>query len=232
VLRLRWLTLLTDDPEGLDARITRDLGLSRCAFDPELEGFGVSSAIDPVGPDRFLEVCAPVREGTSAARRLERAGQGVYMVIFQATDLEEHRPRLERHGIRVVAEFDRPQARGRWASLHLHPADTGAALLSLDVSDPPEDFTVVEGPWREHVRTDVVTDLAGLEVHGTDPAALAERWAAATGAPLRDGSLLLDDARIAFRPGTDGVATVLLDAREDRDLDLGGVRFVLRRPTT
>ncbi|WP_345384483.1 VOC family protein [Pseudonocardia yuanmonensis] len=230
MLRLRWLTLLTGDPEGLDDRITRDLGLSRCTFDPELEGFGVSSAVHPLGPDRFLEVCAPVREGTSAARRLAKAGDGVYMVIFQVGGLADHRRRLAEHGIRVVAEFDRPQTRGRWASLHLHPADTGAALLSLDVSEPPEDFTVVEGPWREHVRTEVVTDLAGLEVHGSDPAALAERWSAATGAALRDGTLLLDDARIAFREGSEGAATVLLDAREDRDLDLGGVRFVLRRP--
>jgi hypothetical protein len=232
VLRLRWLTLLTGDPEGLDDRITRDLGLSRCTVEPELEGFGVSSAVYPLGRDRFLEVCAPVRDGTAAARRLERAGEGVYMVILQVAELTEHRARLAEHGIRVVAEFDRPQTRGRWASLHLHPADTGAALLSLDVSDPPDDFTVVEGPWREHVRTDVVVDLAGIEVLGSDPALLAERWAAATGAPLRDGGLLLDDARIAFREGAaDGVTTVLLDAHEDRDLNLGGVRFVLRRPT-
>jgi hypothetical protein len=231
VLRLRWLTLLTGDPEALDARITRDLGLSRCTVDAELEGFGVSSAVYPLGPDRFLEVCAPVRSGTAAARRLERAGDGVYMVILQVAGLAEHRARLAEHGIRVVAEFDRPQTRGRWASLHLHPADTGAALLSLDVSDPPADFTVVEGPWREHVRTDVLTDLAGIEVQGPDPAALAGRWAAATGAPLDDGGLLLDDARIAFGPGAERVRTVLLDAHEDRDLDLGGVRFVLRRPT-
>ncbi|MCE3551288.1 VOC family protein [Pseudonocardia sp. RS11V-5] len=226
MLRLRWLTLLTGDPEALDARITGDLGLSRCAFEAELEGFGVSSAIYPLGPDRFLEVCAPVREGTSAARRLERAGEGMYMVIVQVGDLDGQRERLAAHGIRVVAEFDRPQTRGRWASLHLHPADTGAALLSLDVSDPPEDFTVVEGPWREHVRTGVVTDLRGIEVVGP-----AERWAAATGAPLDGAILRLDDATVTFRDGpAEAVTTVLLEAREDREVDLGGVRFVLRRP--
>ncbi|MCE0763190.1 VOC family protein [Pseudonocardia kujensis] len=123
--RLRRPTLLTGDPEALDARIAGDLGLSRCSFEAELEGFGVSSAIYPLGRDRFLEVCAAVREGTSAARRLERAGEGMSMVILQVADLEGQRERLAGHGIRVVAEFDRPQTRGRWASRHLHPADTG-----------------------------------------------------------------------------------------------------------
>ena len=221
--RLRWLTLLTGDPEALDARITQDLGLSRCSVEAELEDFGVSSAIYPLGTDRFLEVCAPVRSGTSAARRLERAGEGMYMVILQVGDLDGQRGRLAEHGIRVVAEFDRPQTRGRWASLHLHPADTGAALLSLDVSDPPEDFTVVEGPWWDHVRTDVVTDLLGLGI-----AAPGERWAAATGAGLDGDTLRLDDATITFR---DGPTTVLLAGPEDRDLHLGDVEFRVRRNT-
>jgi hypothetical protein len=215
MLRLRWLTLLAADPE---LGVADALGLSRCSFDEELEGFGVSSAVYPLGPDRFLEVCAPVRPGSSAARRLDRAGEGLYMAIFQVDTLE--RDRLAAAGIRVVAEFDRAQTRGRWASLHLHPADTGGALLSLDVSDPPDDFTVVEGDWRSHVRTDVVTDLRGLEID-----APAERWAAATGGTLDGATLALDDAVVTFRPGP---ARVLLSGPADRDLTLGGVEFSIR----
>ncbi|MCE0763191.1 hypothetical protein LWC35_09750 [Pseudonocardia kujensis] len=71
-----------------------------------------------------------------------------------------------------------------------------------------------------------MTDLRGIEVVGP-----AGRWAAATGAPLDGDTLRLDDATATFRGGpVEAVTTVLLEARADRELDLGGVRFVLRRP--
>ncbi|WP_246394077.1 hypothetical protein [Pseudonocardia pini] len=42
----------------------------------------------------------------------------------------------------------------------------------------------------------------------------------------------LDDATIAFREGpVEAVTAVLLEGREDRDPDLGGVRVALRRHT-
>lgn len=46
----------------------------------------------------------------------------------------------------------------------------------------------------------------------------------ATGAPLSVDTVQLDDATVAFREGP-------VEGREDRDLDLGGVRFDLRRHT-
>jgi hypothetical protein len=231
--RLRWITLLTGDADGLRAEVVRRLGLSECSYEAEVDGFGISSALFPIGRDRFLEVCGPVVDDCPAARRLRGHGQCVYMAIVQVDELESHRHRLRQRGTRIVLELDEEHPRGRYRSIHLHPRDTGAALLSFDVSRPPEDFVVVDGPWRDHVRTGVVDDVVGMELTGPDEVALGRRWAEVLDVDLHGDGLRLDDAVIRFRRGAspERVDTILLHAADRRrvgeEFELAGTRVEL-----
>jgi hypothetical protein len=66
----------------------------------------------PIG-DTFIEVVAPVEEGTTAGRLLDkRGGDGGYMAIFQVDDIAAARANAERLGVRVVARFDGDPPRG------------------------------------------------------------------------------------------------------------------------
>jgi hypothetical protein len=89
--------------------------------------------------------------------------------------------------------------------------------------------------WHEHVRTDVVSAIAGVVISANDPAAMAARWAEALDAPL-DGptTIKLADAVLRFEPAGprgEGVDGLLLQASDrsragDR-LDLVGVTIEL-----
>lgn len=224
---LRWITLLTGKPAEVCEQAVAHLGLSRCFAEDEVMGFGLSSAVFPLGVDQFLEISAPVRDDASPARHLHRAGPGVYMLVVEVDDLDPHRQRLEDEGlVRVVGEFDEQFPRGRWQSLHLHPRDVGGAIVSLDSSDPPDDFAGMPAPWREHVRPGVADAMVAVELGGPDPVALAGRWSAALGVPARGSMLTLDGAELRFtrNDGPDRVLAVELHAT---DRDRAGTEFTL-----
>jgi hypothetical protein len=159
----------------------------------------------PIGTS-FLEVVSPTREGTTAGRLLERrGGDGGYMVIVQTDDLEADRKRMAELGIRVVWQVKLPDAQ----TIHLHPRDVGAAIVSLDAMTPPESWRWAGPDWKKHVRSDVTRALAGAEIQAMEPAALAERWSqvfARRATPQADGSfeLALDVGRLRFVPARDG----------------------------
>lgn len=216
MLRLRWITLLAGSSDEVCEQVVEHLGLSRCHHEPEVMNFGLSSTVFPLGVDQFLEVSAPVRDDASPARQLRRGGPGVYMLVFQVDELESHRHRLSRERVRIVGDFDEQFPRGRWRSLHLHPADVGGAIVSLDTSDPADDFTAVPVPWRAHVRSQVAGGLVGVELHGADPDALSRRWSAALGVTRRNSVLRLDEAelRCVRGEGPDRVGVVELRATD------------------
>jgi hypothetical protein len=205
-------------------------GLEVSLRDPGVAEFGLHNAVMPVG-DTFLEVVSPVREHTSAGRLLERrGGDGGYMVIFQSDDLERDRRRIDELGIRVVWEIALPDA----ATLHLHPRDVGAAIVSLDAMNPPTSWRWAGPDWERSMRTGVVQRIAGVEVQGADPATLATRWSEVLLASAEwDGEseyttrLEEDGARVRFVPDRDGrgagVAAVLLETT-DPERALGAAR--------
>ena len=103
--------------------------------DPGVAYFGLRNAVMPLG-DTFVEVVSPVQEGTAAGRFLDRRGDGAYMAMFQIEDLSGARERAAALGVREVwaGDFDDISA------VHLHPADIGAAIVSLDRPVPPESW--------------------------------------------------------------------------------------------
>jgi hypothetical protein len=250
-MRLRQIALVARDLEPVVRDLTSVLGLGEAFADPGVGEFGLHNAVFPIG-DTFLEVVSPTKEETTAGRLLERrGGDGGYMVIFQTDDLERARKHVDQLGIRVVWEVSLPDA----ATLHLHPRDVGAAIVSLDAMDPAPSWRWAGPGWEERSRTDVVKRITGVELQSENPAALAERWSELLEQPAEwEGNtsytitLPEDGAQIRFRPASDGrgegVAAVMLEAADAaaaekaaeerglpvdaREITLCGTRFLLR----
>lgn len=192
-MRLRQIALVARDLAAAKADIAAVLGLGGAYADPGVGKYGLHNAVWPIG-DTFLEVVSPVREGTTAGRLLDkRGGDGGYMAIFQTPDLPAARARIAAEGVRVVDQFDGEGV----AFTHLHPKDTGGAIVSVDAMVPPERWEWGGPDWRSQVRTEVATAIVGAELQADDPDALSARWAAVLG-------LSRERAGEAWRLATDG----------------------------
>jgi hypothetical protein len=202
MLRLRQVALVAHDLAAAEAEIEAALGVQRCFRDPGVAAFGLHNALFPIG-DTFLEIVSPTEDGTTAGRLLERrGGDGGYMVLVQTADLDAARRRIEAARARIVYT-----AEGRTITgLHLHPRDIGGAIVSIDQSEPAEDWEWAGPSWRDHVRTDTVRDLAAVEIQAEDPPSMAARWAEVLGGSVGgDGATLaFDQGAARFVPVTDG----------------------------
>jgi hypothetical protein len=99
--------------------------------------------------------------------------------------------------------------------LHLHPADVGGAILSIDQAATWGEWPWAGPEWRDHVRSDVVTEVLAVEIEANDPVAMAARWADVLGRPAIDQVIALDEGEIRFVPAGergDGVAGFALRA--------------------
>ena len=201
-MRLRQIALVGQDLEAARAEITDVLGLGAAYADPGVGKYGLHNAVWPVG-DTFLEVVSPTREGTTAGRLLEkRQGDGGYMVILQTDDLAGARARVAEQGVRIADQFDGDGV----AFTHLHPKDTGGAIVSVDWMAPRERWAWGGPDWQANVKTDTSLEIVGAEVQANDPAAMAKRWGEVLGLAARpDGlSLALDGGEIRFVASEDG----------------------------
>jgi hypothetical protein len=194
-MRLRQVVIAARDLEETVAHLTAVFGLDVSFRDPAVAEFGLVNAVMPVG-DTFLEVVSPVA-GTAPARRfIDRNGDGGYMVILQSERLDEDRRRLEALGVRVVWKADLDDIRGT----HLHPADVGGAILSIDDARPAASWRWAGPGWERCARTEVAETIVGVELAAPDPEALAARWSRVLDRPVkRPGPGRLE---ITLAPGT------------------------------
>jgi glyoxalase-like protein len=219
-LRLRQVALVARQLAPVVAELREIFAIEVAHRDPAVATFGLENAVFPVG-NQFLEVVAPMREGTAAGRYLERrGGDGGYMVILQCSDHLAWKRHATALGIRRAFEQDEPEYR----MMQLHPRDTGGSFLEIDEQIGGEDM---DGPWqpagpkwRDAVRTRVVRGIAAVEIQSPEPRKLAERWGTILRVAVetaRDGAyeLRLDNATIRFVAETDG-----------RGEGLGGVDLV------
>ena len=136
------------------------------------------------------------------------------MVILQCPDALKERERIMDLGIRSVFNIDRESYR----ATHFHPKDVGGFLLSIDSVEPEEDYTAEmcmwepAGPdWKEAVRTDVVSELAGVELQSDSPGNLAALWSRILDLPATGENgrykIGLRNAVIRFVAATDGRGT-------------------------
>lgn len=231
-MRLRQVVLAAADITATEAAIVDAFGLSLCYRDPGVAKFGLRNAVFPVG-HQLLEVVSPVEEGTTAGRLLtKRGGDTGYMVILEVDDLDAMRDRIAAAGARIIVEAVEEGIVG----LHLHPADVGGAILSIDQPDTWDEWPWAGPEWRDHVRTDVVTDVVAVEIEANDPAIMAARWSVVLGRPVagEPPTIALDEGEIRFVPAGDrgeGVSAFELRAApgaESVDTVIAGTRLFSR----
>jgi hypothetical protein len=188
-MRLRQIVMVAADLAAAEGRIERELGLELCYRDPGVATFGLRNALFPIG-DQLLEVVSPTQPGTTAGRQLEkRGGDSGYMVILEVDDLAPLRERFAAHDARVVYEAVADGIVG----LHLHPADVGGAILSVDWADTWGEWPWAGPEWREHIRTDGVTEVLAVVIEANDPTAMAQRWGDLLGVQAADDVVALAD---------------------------------------
>ena len=210
-MRLRQFVFVAKDLKTAVVDIGATLGLAVCYNDPNVAEFGLNNALLPIGGD-LIEVVAPIKEGTTAGRYLERrGGDGGYMIIMECDDALAHRERIEALGVRAIWRHDDDDAH----ATHFHPADVPGAILSIDdmgpEGNPAEKLSRWKwaGPnWQEFVQTQDTEALVAVEIQAADPDALAKRWGEVLDLPVErvNGmpAVKLDNAHIRFSTDTDG----------------------------
>jgi hypothetical protein len=208
-IRLRQVALVAEKLAPVLDDLNAVFGLEVAFRDPGVATFGLENAVLPVGT-QFLEVVAPVKEGTAAGRYLNRRnGDGGYMVITHTDEHDRQRARVADLGVRSALEFDEEH----YHCLQLHPADTGGSFLEIDWQDGGEDPNGPWNPagrdWQKAKRTDVVSGISAVELQAGDPDSVAARWSEITEIDLGaddDGRpvLALDNAGVRFVPANDG----------------------------
>jgi Glyoxalase-like domain len=232
-VRLRQAVLVAAELEPVERALRDALGLDRPYRDPGVVEFGIVNAVFALG-DCFLEVIAPDRPGTAAGRYLERHGAGGYMAIFDLEELEAARARVAADGVRVIWRIDLPDISGT----HLHPADLGGAIVSIDRSDPYGSWRWGGPQWIGQVGVGARGKLAAITVAVREPASVAARWARTLGVALAESpepSLALDDGEVRFVTAADeraeGIVEITLAdvpalAELPDGIEIGGVRLL------
>ncbi|MDQ1394970.1 MAG: hypothetical protein QOG64_229 [Acidimicrobiaceae bacterium] len=230
-MRLRQVALVAQELEPVVEDLSRELGVGVTYRDPGVGEFGLHNALLTLG-DTFLEVVSPTKAGTTAGRYLERrGGDGGYMVILQCDDLDADRTRVADLGIRVVWSVDLPDMRGT----HLHPADVGGAILSLDWADPPAAWRWAGPDWQPND----AGEITAVDIQSDDPDKLAARWSEVLDRPVApsDGggvAIALDRGTIRFVAATDGrgdgVSGLEVGRGQGQDgtVDVAGIRLRFR----
>lgn len=221
--RLRQLVMAAWSLETADL-LAEVLGLGAPYIDPGVGVFDLENRVYAIG-DQFLEIVVPLKETAPAARFLERNGEGGYMVIFQTRDLASVRQRADDLGIRRVWNSDLKEI----SASHLHPADIGGAIVSVDEPRPAQSWLWAGPGWEAR---NVPGALTGAVLTSQEPETVAERWATVLGAPCAGGLIHLQGGSIEFHDGDEDrlsrfmislpdPAGIIARARE-RDLDVAG----------
>ena len=220
--------------EPVAAALQAGLSLGEPFCDPGVAAFGLTNAVFALG-DCFLEVVSPAQPDTAAGRYLARRGGDCgYMAMFDLEDLEGARARAEELGIRVVWRIDLPDISGN----HLHPADMGGAIVSLDRSRPYGTWRWGGPQWTGRTGAGAPGRLAGIAVAVSHPAAVAARWSHVLGVPVAEGQpvLHLDGTEVCFVAATDELTEGLVEIsvelppelrRRRAMIELSGVRVRL-----
>jgi Glyoxalase-like domain len=204
-LRIRQIVFAARNLAATVAQFETVLGLQVAYRDPGVGEFGLENAVMPIG-DQFLEVVSPTRGGTPASRHLERHSDSSYMLIFQTDDLARERARFERLGVRLVWQSEYPDIR----SVHLHPKDIGAAIVSLDEATPPESWRWAGPDWRNYVGRCGAQHVREVSIGAIDAAGMANRWATVLGteAPSKSNGtprIPIESGALTFHPNASDI---------------------------
>jgi hypothetical protein len=178
-LRLRQVCLVAPELEAAVEDIGAIFGLEVCHRSAGVEEFGLTNALFAAGTS-FIEVVAPLREGTAAGRFLERSGgRGGYMAIFDSSDPDAYLAPAAAIGVRTIFEIDRP---GAYRCIQFHPRDCRATMLDIERTAGGESLTgpwEPAGPrWQAYADTSTTRGISAIEVISPRPEDLAAHWSA------------------------------------------------------
>ena len=197
-------------------------GLPFVHRDPGVEAFGAANSLHAAG-DTFVELLAERDPGSAVGRHLERlGGDGGYMVIVQVDDLDAHLAHVGALGVRVVWSGGVDGIRGA----HLHPADVGGAIVSIDEADPPEAWPWCGPAWTGAAGPVEGEPITAIEMTAGDPTAAAARWAAVLDTTAEGTRVELPETTIGFVPRDDRpdrLVAITIPGIVERSL--GGVRL-------
>lgn len=248
-LRLRQIALVASDRDAITQQLCSVFDVRLAYQDPALGSLGLHNSLVAVN-DQFIEVVSPIRDNTTAERyRQRRGGDTGYMLIFQTNNHAKHKELVEKHNVRVVADFSAPG----FHNMQLHPADTGGVFFEIDQEDDLSKWHPAGKNWKDTVNTACVQSITGVDVACLDPERTAHRWSQLLDIPVAVGTncgrlkLRLGTETIRFVPAgergegletvdiaTSQKAGVLARARElslphdDSHVRIGGVTFVLK----
>ncbi len=230
-MRIRQVALIAQDLEKTIQQVQESLGIAVSFRDPGVEVFGLANAVFPIG-ETFLEVVSPETEDSAGRRYLDRrGGDSGYMVMLQTEDLAADRTRVAAAEFRVAWEVALDDA----AAIHLHPKDTGGAILSFDQMAERSAWRWAGPDWRSHMRTDRVCEIVGVDLEAAKPEVLAQRWSRALGIPVLNVSdkleIPLAGGVLRFEHGASDEGAIravelrVADPRAWRDVEICGVAF-------
>ncbi len=208
---LRQICLVAEKLAPVAADLEAVFGTPVCHVDSGVGKFGLENCLMAFGT-QFMEVVAPLKEGTAAGRYLQRrGGDGGYMVITQVVDKAEQeaiRANAAANKVRVAYDSDR----GDWHLMQLHPGDMRAAFLEVEwdsVGDVVGNWHPAGGTtWMPQASIGSVAAITGVELQSDEPEALAQHWARVAGlsAETRDGVpvVAFANATLKFVRATDG----------------------------
>ena len=204
-LRLRQVCLVAAELARQSALLQSIFGLQECYRDPNVAAYGLENVLFPIGTD-FIEIVAPLREGTAAGRFLARhRGRYGYMIIMDCDDPLARQAHCAQRGVRAAHTIEHPGYLG----VQLHPKDTGAAMLEFNRTEGGEDPRGPYGPagkdWQRAIRADVTQRLLAAEIDCPDAAQFGARWADLLQRPLKPAgqgafSISLDSGTLRFLP--------------------------------
>lgn len=217
-VRLRQVVVAAAELEPVCAALESELGLRDPFADPGVGLFGLHNAVYAIG-EQFLEVVAPTQPDTAVGRWLARhGGDGGYMLLFEVGDVAAARERAAAAGVRSVWGIDLDDI----AATHLHPADMGGAIVSVDQPVPPGAWRWGGPGWEERA---VPGAVLGATVELPDAEAARARWTEVLGAvppgvrfeeATADRGVTELDLALGGRAGAGGAA-----------ITIGGVRLRL-----
>lgn len=190
--RLRQLVIASDTINTAN-QLQQLLSLGEPFADPGVAEFGLDNAVFAIG-DQFLEVVIPHTPTAPAQRFLDRQGPGGYMAIFEIEDIQRSRAACDSAGFRRVWNIDLENI----AASHLHPADVGAAIVSIDETTPTGSWRWGGPDWHKQSRPGALT---GAVVEGPKPASLASRWSNILGQPTTGRCVNLESSTLSFNEG-------------------------------
>ena len=98
---LRQIALVARDLGKAKDLLTYVIGTEVIYVDPGVGQWGLENILVAIGGE-VIEVVSPVKPDTTAGRRLDKSGDGGYMIIMQHPDAQKRREYIEKKGLAKV----------------------------------------------------------------------------------------------------------------------------------